>query len=90
VTAGPNPDVVDDDGFALECQHCHYRFPMDVTVGVLAAHFEAEHQTTDVKLDLAVVCRCDRSMTFVRAERNRDLFTCGSCHRTRVIKRKDR
>lgn len=78
------------DGMALACRPCRHRFPEDVTVGVLAAHFETAHGTTDVQLDLVVVCpRCDAEMTFERAERRRDVFACAPCHRTRIVHRKE-
>lgn len=77
-----------DDDMALACKHCAYRFPIHITVGVMAAHFETEHDTTEVELELVVVCpRCDRVMAFEHSIGNKDHFACSSCHRVRVITR---
>ena len=62
---------------------------MDITTGVMAAHFETEHDTTDVELELVVVCRCDRTMIFERSVGNKDHFVCEACHRRRVLTRMD-
>lgn len=79
----------DNDGFALECVHCRYRAPLDAPVSFLAAHFDVEHDTTDVKVELTVICpRCDRRMAYERTEGSRDYFACTPCHRSRVVTRK--
>lgn len=76
------------DGMALACRHCRYRFPHHISTGVMAAHFEVEHDTTHVHLDLVVICpRCDGEMTFERNDGRRDIFRCTPCHRTRSIGR---
>lgn len=78
------------DGMALACRHCRHRFPDGVTVGVISAHFETEHDRSDVQLDLVVLCpRCDAEMALERQEPGRDTFHCPPCHRTRVIKRQE-
>lgn len=77
----------DDDGFGLACTHCRYLFPLDITTGVLAAHFETEHDTTDVKLELVVLCpRCNGAMELESTRGNLSSFACKPCHRTRVVK----
>ena len=84
----PNSDA--SQGMALACRHCGFRPDPDLTQGVLLAHFETEHNTSKVHLDLLVLCpRCDGSMTFERSDGNRDIFVCADCHRTRRITRNE-
>lgn len=74
--------------FALACKHCGWRPPGDLAMGVAAAHFETEHDTTDVAFDLVVVCdHCDRAMTYFASIGNQDHFECKPCHRGRVVTR---
>jgi hypothetical protein len=61
-------------------------------MGVVAAHFETEHDSTDVRLELVVLCwRCDTPMTFSHsregADMSIDFFDCATCHRRRSIRR---
>lgn len=71
----------------LACKHCRHRMPEDVTMGVAAAHFEIEHDTTEVEFELVVVCRCEREMPYVGSEGGRDLFWCEPCKRGKAIRR---
>lgn len=74
------------DGMALTCQLCGYRPADNLTMGVLAAHFETEHDTADVRLDLVVICdRCDVVMPLQRTQGRKSYHDCPRCHRTRVI-----
>lgn len=76
------------DGMALLCKTCRWRPTEELTAGLLAAHFETEHGTDKVELELVVLCpRCDEPMAFDRSVGNRDYFSCERCHRTRVIHR---
>jgi hypothetical protein len=76
------------DPFALACKHCGWRPPVDLQMGVAAAHFETEHDTADVAFDLVVVCdRGDRAMTYFATVGNEDHFHCEPCHRGRVVRR---
>jgi hypothetical protein len=72
-------------GFALACVHCRFRFPMDITTGVMAAHFQTEHGTDEVKVELVVVCRCDEVMTLTRTAGQRHFYDCPGCHRSRTV-----
>jgi hypothetical protein len=75
-----------DDGFGLACQHCRFVFPIDITVGVLAAHFETEHDTTDVRVELVVLCpRCTGVMELLHTVGNKLHYGCAPCHRTRIV-----
>jgi len=81
-------DIDVPDGMALTCKHCGWRPDEDLTMGVLAAHFESEHGTGNVELDLIVLCpRCDKAMEFFASLGNEDHFQCEPCHRGRKIRR---
>lgn len=87
-----NGPTGDQEGFGLGCKHCGHLFPMDVTIGVAAAHMEIEHDAATVEFDLAVLCpRCRKAMTFTRREVQgdgsaRNWYDCGPCHRTRMVR----
>lgn len=75
------------DGMALLCQTCRWRPDENLMVGVVKAHFETEHGTSDVRLDLVALCpRCDTAMTFEHHRAGRDHFVCDGCRRTRTIR----
>jgi len=84
------PDV--PVGMALRCKHCGW-FPSEgLSMGVVVAHFDTEHHTTEVHLELVVLCqRCDTPMEFERtltAQNGfRDVFYCHTCHRVRQVTR---
>lgn len=74
------------EGFALTCQTCGFRPDPDVKMGVLAAHFETEHQTADVRLDLVAVCPRDNAlMVQTHSAGAKTWWDCPVCRRTRVV-----
>lgn len=76
------------DGMALICRTCRWRPATDLPMGLLAAHFETEHDTSKVNLELVVLClRCDKPMAFLRSEGRKDIFACDPCCRVRTIRR---
>lgn len=76
------------DGMALVCNTCRWRPREELTVGLLAAHFETEHGTDKVHMELVVLCpRCDQPMEFDFTLGDDDHFRCAPCHRGRVIRR---
>lgn len=77
-----------DDDWGLTCIHCQFVFPIDITVGVMAAHFDAEHQADKVHVELVPLCpRCNKPMTFERELGPvRHLWGCDPCHRSRVVR----
>lgn len=85
--------TADPDGMALICQLCGWRPDEALTQGVVSAHFETEHDSTDVRLELVVLCPCcDKPMRYersaeMRSGAARDFFSCPTCHRTRTILR---
>lgn len=76
--------------FGLACPHCAHIFPREITVGVMGAHYDAEHGVDDptgITLDLVVLCpRCQQKMAHERQIRpGRDRYRCDPCHRTRIV-----
>ena len=51
----------------LQCKPCGWRPPEDVTVEAVELHFQVEHDTDQVALDLAVICVCGAAMAHVRS-----------------------
>ena len=64
----------------LRCQVCGYEMPDDATVEAYQLHMQVEHDTDEVRLDLAVICTCGASMRLLRtretAEGFADRFGC--------------
>lgn len=76
----------------MACQECKHQFSGELSMGVVAAHFETEHGTDKVALELVVLCpRCERVMDLERsvatAHGTDDHFWCAPCHRSRVVGR---
>lgn len=81
-----SPDV--PDGFALVCAVCRLRLALDATMAVVEQHFELEHQSTDLRLELVAICpRCDQPMRHDFSHGLNDHFACDHCHRSRVVRR---
>ena len=81
-------DLDAPDGMALLCQTCRWRPDENMPTGLMVAHFETEHGTTDVRLELVALCpRCDIPMTFDYSHGDKDYFGCVQCRRTRTIRR---
>lgn len=86
----PNNTLDTPDGFGLACKHCGHLFPGDVTMGVVAAHFEIEHDDGEIELELSVLCpRCQSAMALERKEGNHTWWGCSTCHRTRKVTQND-
>ena len=87
-----NPDderIVAPHAFALKCMSCDWRPEDDVTMGVVKAHFETEHEDIPIGLELIIVCpRCDASMTLLATVGRADHFECKPCHRSKIVKRR--
>lgn len=69
---------------ALACKHDGERWPQDTPMEAVLLHFQVEHDTDKIELDLIVVCACNTAMTLTRTEvvsgGYRDHFDCPSCH----------
>ena len=50
----------------LACHECGHRPDLDSVVEAQLLHFQVEHDTDDVVLDLIAVCTCGAGMDFVR------------------------
>jgi hypothetical protein len=78
---------------ALECKHCAHRWPDTSVVEAMLLHFQVEHDTDKVVVDLVAVCDCGATMTFTHTEResstrDRDHFRCSACGRRGAIRRR--
>lgn len=78
---------------ALQCKHCHDQWPDDTVVEALLLHFQIEHDTDKVEMNLVAVCRCSLVMEFTDSTpiANKpgmiaDHFKC-SCGREGYLKR---
>ena len=75
-------------GMALTCKPCGLRLDDNATMGVIATHFEIEHDGQEITLELVVICpRCDKPMAYEGSFGRIDRFQCEPCHRTRTIRR---
>lgn len=82
------PDLDVPDGMALTCKPCGLRLDDNAPMGVIAAHFELEHDGADIMLELVVICpRCDGVMAYEGSFGRVDRFQCEPCHRTRTLRR---
>lgn len=76
------------EGFALLCGICRWRIPLDITVALVKAHMETEHDTDAVALELVALCpRCDQPMRFDYTIGDEDHFECDRCKRSRTVRR---
>lgn len=82
------PDLV------LACHHCGQRPPPDSVMEAQLLHFQIEHDTDDVHLDLVAVCTCGATMTLTETRPTgggfHDYFCCEPCGNTGRIKRGER
>ena len=75
----------------LRCAACRWRPAADVTQGVVAAHFEVEHDTEDIRLELIAVCpRDDSELSLIRTQHRAThllhIYDCPQCYRTYRIR----
>jgi hypothetical protein len=63
-----------------------------MTVEALQLHFQVNHDTDEVTLDLVPACRCGEAMTHTESVTARgettDLYRCGVCGSTGHVTRK--
>lgn len=64
----------------LECAECGHRPPPDSVQEALLLHFQVEHDTDKIHMNLSAVCTCGKTMTFVETKPTgggvRDWFRC--------------
>lgn len=80
------------DHMDLQCKHCDCRWPPDAVVEAVLLHFQVEHDTDDVTLDLRAICECGAAMTLTDTvslgiDKVRDNFTCSACGKRGALKR---
>lgn len=78
---------------ALQCGTCDHRWPDTAVVEAMLLHFQVEHDTDDVRVDLRAICRCGAAMRFTHVEherphRERDHFRCDACGSRGAIRRR--
>jgi hypothetical protein len=75
----------------LQCKTCGWRPPEDAIMEAVQLHFQVEHDTDAVTLDLVPVCSCGSAMTHVRTAPTgggfKDHMTCDACGSTGFVKR---
>lgn len=75
----------------LECHHCHWTPPTDMTMQIVQMHFNMDHENGPMTMDLAAVCSCGETMTFVESRPtgggHKDYFRCEVCDNTGALKR---
>jgi len=76
----------------LQCKPCGWRPPEGMQMEGVQLHFQVDHDTDAVALDLVPVCRCGEAMTFTESATHHgettDSFRCGVCGNTGYITRK--
>ena len=67
----------------LQCQPCGWVPPDDMQMEGVLLHFQVDHDTDDVRLDLVGVCSCGEAMTVTESRPTgggvKDYLSCGVC-----------
>lgn len=71
----------------LQCKPCGWRPPDDAAMEAVQLHFQVEHDTDAVTLDLLPVCTCGAAMEHTGTSHFKDYFRCGACGNTGFVKR---
>lgn len=76
---------------ALQCKPCGWRPPQDAVTEAVQLHFQVEHDTDEVTLDLVPVCTCGTAMTSARSAPAgggfKDYMECKACGHTGFLRR---
>lgn len=73
----------------LAFDKCRWKPDDALAMGAVRAHFETEHGTDEIRLELAVPCpRCHEQMTHLAMIGEDHHFECIPCHRARVVKQR--
>ena len=78
----------------LQCQRCGWPPPEDATMEAVLLHMQVDHDTDDVKLNLAAVCSCGATMTHTQTRSTgggfKDYMKCAACGNTgHLVRRED-
>lgn len=75
----------------LQCQPCGWVPPEGMQMEGVLLHFQVDHDTDDVKLDLVPVCTCGEAMTITDTRPTgggmKDYLSCGVCGNTGHLRR---
>jgi hypothetical protein len=75
----------------LQCNACGWPLPDGMTMEAALLHFQVEHDTDEVKLDLVPACTCGEAMTHTDSRPTgggmKDYFECGVCGSTGHVRR---
>lgn len=76
----------------LQCQPCGWVPPEDMQMEGVQLHFQVDHDTDDVTLDLVAACACGEAMTVTGTRpagpgEVKDYLSCGVCGNTGYIVR---
>lgn len=75
----------------LQCQLCGWVPPGGMQMEGVQLHFQVEHDTDEVALDLVAVCTCGEAMTHTESRPTgggiKDHMACGVCGNTGYVRR---
>lgn len=75
----------------LQCKTCRWVPPDDMVMEGAQLHFQVDHDTDEITLDLVAVCSCGEAMTHTGSRPTgggtKDYFRCGICGNTGHIYR---
>jgi rubredoxin len=76
----------------LQCKPCGWVPPEDMPMEGVQLHFQVEHDTDDVVLELVSACSCGEAMTVTSTRpagglRVKDYLECGVCGNTGHVHR---
>jgi hypothetical protein len=77
----------------LQCQACGWPPPEDATMEAVLLHFQVDHDTDEVKMDLVGVCSCGAAMDVTDTRPTgggfKDYMKCGACGNTGHVVRSE-
>lgn len=75
----------------LQCKHCGWVPPVDMTMRDAQLHFQVDHDTDAVNFNLVAVCTCGEAMEVTESRPTgggiKDYMVCGVCGNTGHVKR---
>ena len=78
----------------LQCKQCGWVPPEDMTARDAQLHFQMDHDTDEMKLDLVAACTCGEAMAFTVSRPTgggiKDYLECGVCGNTGFVRREVR
>lgn len=77
----------------LECKRCQWVPPTDMQMAVVEAHFDVDHDTGNIELNLVPACTCGTTMEHTGSRPtgggSKDYFRCPADGNTGFALRKD-